>query len=140
MERRILLVMIWNNEQLFESENWNLKCHWAENGSKFCDCANKDPILSLMHHYSEKNEFATSDIFTSVSFLALHKILSILSLIETNNMGLDVTMRGDGGGLLTFLDDGTDSINDEDSTGIYGISIIGGINVDAALAWKGDAS
>ena len=87
-----------------------------------------------MHHYSEKNEFATSDIFTSVSFLALHKILSILSLIETNNMGLDVTMRGDGGGLLTFLDDGTDSINDEDSTGIYRISIIGGINVDAALA------
>ena len=56
------------------------------------------------------------------------------SLIETNTIGLNEMIRGDGVGLSTCLDNVIETKNAEDSTGVDGIFIRGGVNFDVALA------
>ena len=58
-----------------------------------------------MHNYSEKNQFEISNIFISVSFLALTSALLSSSLFEPSNIVLDEMIRGDGVGLSICLDD-----------------------------------
>ena len=93
-----------------------------------------------MHLHSEKNDFAMSDIFVSVSFLEQQVFLAVLSWSETNNIGLDVMIRDDACSVSTRWYDVTETIKAEESTGIDGIPIKGGVNLDVTLAWKVIAS
>ena len=93
-----------------------------------------------MHHHSKTNDSTTSAIFISVLFLTRQIFLAVLSLSETNNSGLGVIIRDDGGGVSIRLDGITETIKTEENTGVDGMSIKGGVNFDVALAFKAVAS